>query len=980
MQPIAPLPASVQRTAASEPDRLAIIAPDGRATYAELVRVASVLAERYRALGVEPGDRVGVVLPPGRAAITGALAALMSGAAYVSIDPVQPAALVEEMLSACDVRVCTAAADVDALYAEPGRAAGKATSGYSDVAYIMHTSGSTGTPKAVQVQHDSVVNLAHDLAELAPVAPGHCGGWWTSPSFDVSIWEVWSPLLSGGTVAVVPPEDRLEAQRLVAFLDRAKVASAYIPPGLLADVRDLLVASPQRCAALTRLLVGVEPIPLGLLQELMAGRPGLTVVNGYGPAETTICATLYRVPRTGGAPEDRTPIGKPVHGNRIHVVDGELIIAGRGVARGYVGSVSGGFTTEPGAPDQPAYRTGDLVRRLADGNLVFEGRVDRQLKVRGYRVEPGEIEVALRRVGRFREIVVDQRDTGQSIAAYVVAAQGFPVDPIDLRARLRPLLAPHAIPTYVIAIERIPQTSNGKTDYAALAALHAPVSSGDQYSGYPENAVLTAIRRELGDPGAPADVAFVELGGTSLAASRVAAALRDATGREVSWLDVLQASSADDLARALTWAPAETVMPTESGRSRGPLSVAQTALWLHEVTDPDPERYLESLCFDIEGKLDIGRFIVAVASSASIHGVFGARVAAETGLPQWVLDAVEVPVDAVDVPSGTDVTQLIDVERRCPFDLERGPLMRCRLLIRDELSATVVFSWHHLAIDGWSARVFLGDVARSYAGEAVVRPQRTLCDLAIEQQSREIDPNGMQDLLARLRRSQLAVTWPVEGDTADVFPVRHPPTTDAGWIEVEVAADLVERAAAAARRLQVTVHVLLMTAFQQAIESTLDVRDFLIGCAYADRDLSDVDRVAGYLINSTLLPAGNPEHLPLSELLQRNASLSALAARDAHLPFTAVVNELLRGVQPRPTSFPQIYFSYDDAPRLDLGDGVTCTRRPLPGGTPKFDLTLELDRDGDRMAGRLGYRASVLSQAGAVAVASAFLDVMSSSW
>ncbi|MBC3843059.1 amino acid adenylation domain-containing protein [Streptacidiphilus sp. 4-A2] len=287
------------------------------------------------------------------------------------------------------------------------------------MAYVIHTSGSTGRPKGVMVEHRSVLNLIDDLHRRAPLPDGFSGSWWCSPDFDVAVWEQWAPLVSGGSLVTVPETERLDVHGFLSFLGRAGVNSAYVPPSFLPGLRDRLRRDPGAVGHLRRILVGVEPIPLRLLQELRALRPELLIVNGYGPAETTICCTLYAVPPGPGDSEQRTPIGTAVAGNELLILDaegrpaadgvGELVVSGTGVARGYLTAEAAQHRRFGYAEGRRSYRTGDLVRRLPDGNLEYLGRVDRQLKVRGYRVEPAESGAALRAVLPLREVLVDQR-------------------------------------------------------------------------------------------------------------------------------------------------------------------------------------------------------------------------------------------------------------------------------------------------------------------------------------------------------------------------------------------------------------------------------------------------------------------------------------------------------------------------------------------------------------------------------------------
>ena len=690
---------TVLATAGAAPSRPAVLEPDRTTSYAQLAAEAHRLTDQFRALGVRPGDRVAAVLPPGADLLAVALAAFSLRAAYVPIDPSLPAPRIDQILTVSSPRI-TIDGDGPVASAQPST-----TLAQFDIAYVVSTSGSSGPPKAVQIEHQSLLNSLTALDRCAPVDGPYTGSWWASPTFDVSLWECWSPLLAGGTVVVVPAPARLDAERFAAFLHAATVNSVYAPPGLLHGLREYLAADPTRCPHLSRLLVGVEPIALGLLQDLQVGRPGLRVVNAYGPAETTIYCTLYPVPSVGGDRAARTPIGTAVPGNTLYVEDhqgrlrtsgsGELVVSGTNVGRGYLdGDPSGRFLDDVGG--RRAYRTGDLVRFLADGNLLFEGRRDRQLKIRGSRIEAGEVEAAIRAVAPVREVVADVR-TGSILAAYIVPEPGRSIDPQELRRSLLGTLPAAAVPSLVLTLPSLPQTANGKIDRAALARLQAPGGSvtygrADESWSLVRDAVATAT----GTPPSP-DWSFLESGGTSLSAVRVAVALRAAGGRVLTPFEILSTSTLGDLADSLKSSPPTVSVQGPTGRLCGPLTPAQLSIWLHDQLDPGSARYLESYCAELswapddegdrdkdnrDGRdargMDEERLRAAVATAAAAHPAFTAVVRDDGEAVTMQLLAHEPSLEVVHVSSRAAALRASTDLARTPVDLAEGPLMRAQ--------------------------------------------------------------------------------------------------------------------------------------------------------------------------------------------------------------------------------------------------------------------------------------------------------------
>ncbi|MEZ0109038.1 amino acid adenylation domain-containing protein [Catenulispora sp. EB89] len=986
--------AAAMATAELYPERLAVLAPDGEATYGELLGCAYALAARFVAEGVGPRDRVGVAVAPGRTAIAAAMAAMMCGAAFVPVDPAHPDAFIQSLLQASSASIAVSAPgraslglptitadEVEPLFGAGVRDVFPALN--RDVAYVIHTSGSTGVPKGIAVSHRSALNVIAEIDRIAPSPKYANGSWWASPSFDVSIWEAWAPLQRGGAVVVVPDHARLDAEELVGFLDAQGAASMLIMPGLLPSVRDALVNTDLgkgfRC-----LLTGGEPVRLGVCQDILAARPELVVLNGYGPAETTIASSLYRVPAVGGDRNGRTPIGLAVAGNRIHLVDssgapttnevGELLVAGINVARGYLNGQAGGFTTEPGGTGEPAYRTGDLVRRLPDGNLLFESRVDNQLKVRGHRVEPGEVEAALHRVGRFHEVVVASRNGNRDLVAYVVPRPGTDVDPDDTILNVRKLLPAYAVPSMIVRIGAVPQTRNGKTDYAALAAL--AVDKGDREPNPVADPLLQAVldcffEYAQGTGGSP-DSGFIEVGGTSLGAIQAAADLRRRLGKRVSAADILRAPSAHALARLLADATEATSAGPLTGTMRGPLTPAQLAMWLHEQVTQDDLRYVEVVAFDFPTGLDTLRLVGAIRTAAARHLAFGARIVEESSGPHWSLGermvAVGCPERAVIAGSAEHAVRI--AEAFGAFDLSTGPLMRAEVIRCGPDSGTVVFSWHHLVIDGWSLRRFLAEVGRCYRDDTYepASEPRTVCDLAALSAAAQADPGFAARVSARADRIRgsgpIRFAWP-GSVSAEVEP-------DRGLCILFHLTGLENEALLArARQFDVTIHTIYLSAFQDSVQRVTGLRDFNVAIAVSERDVWGAGDVAGCLVNTVLVPAADPD-LSTANYVRSVGTAVKTALADVDIPFSAVMRELLRGIKPRPSNVPQLYFTMDQAATLDLGS-IEGRPRYITQRSPKFEMTFRLDVGATDVHGELAFQPTAVPPGVAQAVVDEFV-------
>ncbi|GAB2813217.1 non-ribosomal peptide synthetase [Lentzea nigeriaca] len=533
------------------PDHSAVVFGDTALTYRRLDEAANRLAHKLTEHGAAPDRLVGIMLPRSLEMIVAMVAVLKSGAGYLPLDPAYPAHRVELMKADAKPVFVIGPDDLDTT-GYPDHAPER-TAQPTSLAYVIYTSGSTGTPKGVAVTHAGVPGLIATATERCGVTENSRVVQFASISFDVAFWELCMSLLVGGTLVVAPSEVRLPDRVLTDFLARNEITHLALPPSLLAVL-------PEGCElpANGTVLTGSETVPAEVV-----GRhgPGRTLFNAYGPTEATVNSTLWRA--TGG-PVTTVPIGVPDPDTTVYVLDGldlvppgvigELCIAGRGLARGYLnrpGATATAFVPNPfGPPGSRMYRTGDLVRWTTEGELEFFGRADHQVQVRGFRVEPGEVEEALRRHPSVRDAVVlaDTPGTGQTrLVAYVVTDD---VEP--LRDHLRELLPPHMVPSLFVPMDRIPRATNGKLDrvnlprpgVAAAGVQEPPVT--DQ-----ERAVAAVVCEVLGigDIGLHDD--FFELGGHSLQIPRIAVGVRERTGTDVSVKDVFLAPTVAGVVAAL---------------------------------------------------------------------------------------------------------------------------------------------------------------------------------------------------------------------------------------------------------------------------------------------------------------------------------------------------------------------------------------------------------------------------------------------
>jgi amino acid adenylation domain-containing protein len=555
--------------AARHPAAVAARDSAGELTYAELDRRSGRLAAALAARGAAPGQRVGLMLPRSTGLIVAMLAAMRAGTPYVPLDPDYPDARLAVIVQDSQPAVIVTGPGADRARPVLSGAVLLAEEGLADQgppppapahpdwpAYVMYTSGSTGRPKGVVCGHRGVLNLLADARLAAAAVPGDRCGWWTSPGFDVSGYEVFAALTAGAAVEVCPPAARHEAAAFMEWAAARGITSAYIPPHLLPGLPAWLERNPGR-AVLRHAMVSVEPIPEPLLRKIMRLAPGLAVTNGYGPTEATIFSTLYAV-EPDVTRDGITPMGRAVQNCPHYLLDaylrlvppgavGEVCIGGSGLAQGYRGrgaATAEQFIPSPFRAGERLYRTGDLARYRPDGQLAFLGRRDHQVKVRGMRIEPREVEVVMADHPEVANALVLASTTadGPGLIGYARVSAERAADrelAADIGRHVRARLPSPMVPRHVVLLDDWPMTINGKIDRTRLPR---PDVGGRDYAP-PDSeaeAAVAGVWAELLDGmrvGRTDD--FFELGGDSLLAARSASRLAEQLGVPVEAVDVM---------------------------------------------------------------------------------------------------------------------------------------------------------------------------------------------------------------------------------------------------------------------------------------------------------------------------------------------------------------------------------------------------------------------------------------------------------
>ncbi|HEX7240853.1 MAG TPA: amino acid adenylation domain-containing protein, partial [Longimicrobiaceae bacterium] len=959
------------------PDAAAVVSGEERLTYAELDRRAGRLARRLRGLGVGAETRVGICLERSPETVVAMLAVWKAGGVYVPLDPAYPADRLAYMLADSGVRIVLTLDRLAGLLPEFGgevvrvdgegdgdNGAPEPDASPDNLAYVIYTSGSTGRPKGVGVTHRGLCNTALAFGGLLRVGAGDRFLQFASPSFDASVCEAAVALAAGAELHLAPREALLPGPGLSGLLAERGITHAILPPSVLALLPE------AELPALGTLIVAGEACPAELVRRWA---PGRRFVNAYGPTEAAICATAAEC-----APDGRTPpIGAAIPGAEVHVLDGalepagegELFVGGEGVARGYLGRPE--LTAERFLPDPYSgeagarlYRTGDRVRLLPGGALEFVGRVDEQVKVRGHRIEPGEVAAALAAHPALAHAAVAAREDGAGglhLVAYLVVKPGDALpDAGELRGFLGRTLPEHMIPSAFVALPTLPLTPNGKLDRAALPAPPAtrPALAAPYVAPRPgaEREVAAVWEEVLGIAGIGAEDAFSELGGHSLAATQVVARFRQGLGVELPLAAVLGGGTVSEVARALDAARAEgsapdlpPLLPLPRGGDL-PVSLPQEQVWFLTQLTPDNLAYHAQAALVLRGELDVPALDAALTEIVRRHEIFRTTFPTVDGGPVQRVHApwaVRLPcIDFSGLPEreregAVEAWMRGDFRRR--FDLSALPLVRWTLVRLSGSEHRLMHVEHHLVHDGWSFGVFLRELAALYSAFARGAPS-PLPELPIQ----FADFAAWHREVMRGERARADLEYWKEAlagaDPALELPTDRPRPPAMSFrgsaVRTRIPPQVARAARGFGRRSGATLYMTLLAGFEALMQRYTGQEDFCLGGAVANRSWQATEPLIGMIVNTVAIRARLGGVRGFGELVARvkDTTREAYAHKDVHFGQVVEAVQPERGLSRLPIY--QVGFGAHDSPypELDLPGLAVQVVEALNNGSAKFDL------------------------------------------
>jgi amino acid adenylation domain-containing protein len=985
-----------EREARLTPDAPALEFGGERLSYRELDERANRLAHYLRRRGVGPEVLVGVILERSVEMVVGVLAVLKAGGAYMPLDEDYPAERLRQMVEGAGARVMLTRARPDGteqwgagvelvsleeererIALEPaGRVEGGARVG--NLCYVIYTSGSTGRPKGVAMEHGAASNLlSWQIASWTHEGPARALQF-ASLSFDVSFQEMFSTLGSGGTLVLIRDEVRRDVERLLEYVSAESIERLFLP---YVALRYLAEAAAQRgdlALSVREILTSGEALHLtDGIKNFLRGLGGCALHNQYGPTETH-AATAYIIRNANESHGLLPPIGRPIWNATVYILDealepvpegvaGEIYVGGAGLARGYVNHpalTAERFILDPFCSEAGArmYRTGDVARYIAGGEIEFLGRSDGQVKVRGYRVELGDVEAALRAQGGVRQAAVAarERDRGdRRLVAYVVAEEG--VTAAVLLDGLRERLPEYMVPSAAVFLDSLPLTPNGKVDRKALPepVWGVETVSWEAPRTPTEEAVASIWAEVLGAERVGARSNFFDLGGHSLLAAQAVARMREAFHVELPLLGLFESPTVAEQAALIEQAgraggggrvPELRRVPREGEL---PLSFAQRRLWFLDQFEPDSPAYNISMALRLSGPLDVAALARALNEVIRRHESLRTCFAPGDEPRQTILDSLTLPLPVTDLSAlpdaerAAELARLSTAEAATPFDLSRAPLVRVRLLRLGEDEHALLFTMHHIVSDGWSMRVLVDEVAALYGafvmGEASPLPELPVQypDYAAWQRewlTGETLEEQLEYWRVRLSGAPPLLKLPTDRPRPPVQSSRG------ATYRMRLPAELPARLRALSRDEDATLFMLTLAAFKALLVRYTGQEDVSVGTPTAGRYCVELEQLIGFFVNTLVLRTDASGDPSFRELLARvrETCLGAYAHQD--VPFERLVEELQPERDLSHTPLFQVMFDLQNA---EEGKGVSLPGLRASGieaenRTAKFDLTLSL--------------------------------------
>ncbi len=977
--------------------------------YEELNENANRLARYLRKIGVGPEKIVGICMPRSAEFIIAILGILKAGGAYLPLDPDYPADRLQYMIGDSNPTVIISQSSFADKLAESAdqlilwdivfsqiKSENPANLGLvsdsSNLAYIIYTSGSTGKPKGVMLSHKGLYNLVISQIRDFALNPNSRLLQFASFNFDASVSEIFTALVSGAILYLADRDNILPVEKLHKFLREKEISTLTLPPSLLAGL------DAQNLPDLKTMVSAGEVCRWEVANRWFENHRFL---NAYGPTEATVGCSCELV-REFDESCLTVPIGRPIDNFKIYLVDahlnpvpvgvrGELCIGGIGLARGYLNRPH--LTAEKFIPDpfstsggERLYKTGDLARYLPDGRIEYIGRIDHQVKLRGYRIEPGEIEASLRLFPGVKEaLVIPEEDkvSEKQLSAYFTVTNKFHADMADLRRYLRSRLPEYMVPSSFIRLEKFPLLPNGKVNRKALPAPDEKmVARSGKYvaSRTPVEELLVGIWTDvLQKKTVGVNDNFFDLGGHSLKMTQMSSRIREVFKVEIPLRTLFESPTILEIAQkieAAGSAPENQPLPSVKKISREgelPLSFTQQRLWFLDQLVPDSNYYNITSAVRLQGQLNFPALEAGLQEIINRHEVLRTLFISSNGKPHLIIKE-QMPVN-IEVTGLTDLdpaireaeaARLANRSALLPFFLNTGPLFRFKLYHLDSHEHLLLITLHHIISDGWSMGVFVRELSALY--DAFSKGQQTpLPELPIQYldyacwQREWLQGQILQDQIDYWK-NQLSGELPI---MELPFDRPRPPvqTFNGAFTKFTLSESLTDDLREKCRETGVTSFMFLLAAFQTFLYRYSHQNYVLVGSPIANRTRFDAESLIGFFVNTLVFRTRFRGNSSFTDVLRqvRESTLGAYAHQD--LPFEQLVELLEPERDMSHSPLFQVAFVYQNFPieSVELS-ALKISPHEIESGISRYDLTLTLVENESGMVGYFEYNTDLFEE------------------
>ncbi|RPE04909.1 non-ribosomal peptide synthetase, partial [Paenibacillus polymyxa] len=970
---------------AHTPEQPALYFEGEQLTYRELNERANRLARTLRIQGVTKDRLVGLMTERSIDMIVGMLGILKAGGAYVPIDPTYPEERIRYMLDDSGAKLLLTQGHLvdkvafdghvlvldgaQSVYHEDGSNL-ESLSGPNDLAYVIYTSGTTGQPKGVMLEHHGLCNLKTYFDQEFEISTSDHMLLFASYSFDAACWEIFQALFCGATLYVPTSETILDYERFEQYMADHHITVAALPPTYA------VYLEPQRMPNLRILVTAGSAASTELVYKW---KDQVAYYNGYGPTENSVATSIWPVSKDERAGQ-LISIGRPVPNHRVYMVDvhghlapvgvaGELCVSGPGLARGYLDRpelTAEKFVPNPFAAGEAGYermyRTGDLARWMPDGNIEYLGRIDHQVKIRGYRIELGEVEAQILKVEDVQEVIVlaqaDEQGQNQLVAYYVAERE---VSAGELRSLLGEELPNYMVPSFLVQLEQMPLTPNGKIDRKALPAPEGSLQTGADYVAprtWVEVKLAQIWQDVLGLTQVGVKENFFEIGGHSLRATTLASKIHKELNKPLPLRSIFEAPTIEQLAVVLEQLDQVTYasIPVTEERSFYPLSSAQKRLYVLHQFDPQDVNYNMPSVLQVSGPLDVKRvedvFRQLIARHASLRTRFDLvdsepMQSIEDTVP-FEVEFTKVQAEGATTDTDTRVNKEVQELVSCfvrPFNLKAAPLLRVGLVdlgvsgAGQEPQHVLMLDMHHIVSDGVSMGVLTEEFVRLYDGEKLPPLRIQYKDYAVWQQS-EVHQKWMQRQEAYWLdtfRGELPVL-----DLPTDFARPSIRSTAGDTVVFGLGREVSERLKELAAHTGSTLYMVLLAAYTALLHQYSGQEDIVVGTPIAGRPHADLEPILGMFVGTLAL-----RNYPTAEHTFRSyveeVKVRALQAYEHQdYPFEELVEKLnvKRDMSRHPLFDTMFTLQTTEEGELQLAD---LSFRPygLEQTPAKFDFTLE---------------------------------------